>query len=534
MARIRRKRTARDGGMSPFTVGVIALVIVLIGCYFGFTKANPFSNPYELHATFETASNLKPNSPVRIAGVDVGKVTDVEPFKNGQQVQAKVTMEIQDKGLPIHSDAQLKVRPRIFLEGNYFVDMKPGSPAAPKLNSGGTIPPTQTAGPVQFGDLLAALQKNTREDLQTFLYEYSKGLDQGGAEGFNQSIKYWEAAYKNSSLANQASLGEDPAHDLQRVLKGQASVARALSADEGALQNLVTNFNVTAGAFASQDQALSASIPALRDLLHTAQPALKSLNDSLPSLRAFAREALPGVKSSDPALAASLPFIEQARLLVGPNELRGAVAVLRLYLPSLVKLNDRSVSVLDQGRQLSACTTKELVPFLHERAPEPELPSNNQPIRMQIQHGFPALSGESRLSDGINQYFHIGSVGGAQDVRPGPPPDGGDQPPPHRPDQPCENQELPNLNAPGGPITSFGARGPNRTPAQFAAAVAKAKVQAPRIDKLLQAEQLRAQGKDDQAKALAQKLGVMDLFNKDTAGYAKLKAARAKAKAAGK
>ena len=33
--------------------------------------------------------------------------------------------------------------------------------------------------------------------------------------------------------------------------------------------------------------------------------------------------------------------------------------------------------------------------------------------------------------------------------------DGGFTPPPHRPDQPCEIQEVPNLHAPGGPVLSF-------------------------------------------------------------------------------
>ena len=43
-----------------------------------------------------------------------------------------------------------------------------------------------------------------------FLREYSKGLADGGAEGFNQAIEYWEPAYRNSSLANDATLGQDP------------------------------------------------------------------------------------------------------------------------------------------------------------------------------------------------------------------------------------------------------------------------------------------------------------------------------------
>ena len=34
-------------------------------------------------------------------------------------------MRIDDKGLPIHKDATIQIRPRIFLEGNFFVDVQP-------------------------------------------------------------------------------------------------------------------------------------------------------------------------------------------------------------------------------------------------------------------------------------------------------------------------------------------------------------------------------------------------------------------------
>ena len=125
--RLRRRKHPRDRGMSRFTAGLIAVTLIAVGTYFGFTKANPFANPYRLSAVFETANNLKPNSPVRIAGVDIGKVKSVEALTGGRGA-ARVEMEILDKGLPIHTDAQIKIRPRIFLEGNFFVDIKPGSP----------------------------------------------------------------------------------------------------------------------------------------------------------------------------------------------------------------------------------------------------------------------------------------------------------------------------------------------------------------------------------------------------------------------
>ncbi len=58
------------------------------------------------------------------------------------------------------------MRSRLFLEGNYFVDLHPGRPDSPELDSGATIGPNQTAAPVQFGQVLTALQSETREDLQ--------------------------------------------------------------------------------------------------------------------------------------------------------------------------------------------------------------------------------------------------------------------------------------------------------------------------------------------------------------------------------
>jgi virulence factor Mce-like protein len=449
----RQRRKPQDTGMSPFRAGVIAVVLIVVFSYFGFTKANPFANPYELKAMWANVNNLRPNSPVRIAGVEVGKVTKVDAVEQGQgEGAALVTMEIKKKGLPIREDATVKARTRIFLEGNLFVDLKPGSPSAPEADDGFTIPIQNTSAPVQIGQVLTALQDDTREDLKTLLKEYSKALEGKGAKGFNDSIRYWEDAYKNAALANDATLGQEPTRDLQRVLKGQQRTFAALNTDEEALKGLVTNFNITAGAFAREDVALEASVPALRDTLRAAQPALAALNDSLPSLRAFSVDALPGVRSSAPTLRAGLPFIKQARLLVRRSELRGLAAELRRQVPSLIALSETSIPVLEQARALSACTNNVLVPFIRSRIPNVQGPdangNNNHQVRHQLQRGFVGLSGESRLSDGNNQFFHTSAIPLAPNVQPAPP-TVVDQPPPRRPDVPCETQEPPNLNAPG-------------------------------------------------------------------------------------
>jgi phospholipid/cholesterol/gamma-HCH transport system substrate-binding protein len=440
--------------MSKLRAGILALAVLAVLSYFGFTKANPFANPYELQAVFDNVSNLKPRSPVRIAGVDVGKVMKIDPVTEGDGA-ARVTMELKDKALPIHKDAQLKIRSRIFLEGNFFVDIRPGSPSAPELENGATIPVQQTAAPVQFGQLLSVLQQDVREDLQTFLREYSKGLSGKGARGFNESIRYWEGAYRNSSLANDATLGQEPARDVQRMLRGQARTFRALARDEESLKDLVTDFNTTAAAFAAEDAALERAVPALRDVVVRGRPALASLDAALPTLRAFARDALPGTRSSKPTLELAIPFIRQARRLVSRAELRGAARELRLYMPALVSLNVRSVDISSEGRQLSACTNEVLVPFVQDRIPAHEEGNKDQQVRFQLQRTLPGLSGESRLSDPNGSAFHAQNVPNPMRVQPAPPLNI-NQPPPRRPDVPCETQEKPNLAAPDVATSELG------------------------------------------------------------------------------
>ena len=137
-------------------VGLMAAIVCVLIGYFGFTKDIPFTQGYRLKAQFESANSIRPNSPVRIAGVEVGKVKSVEPLEGTNA--AVLVLELKDTALPIHADATAKIRPRIFLEGNFFVDLKPGSPGAPQLDSGDMIKITQTATPVQLDQVLTSLQ----------------------------------------------------------------------------------------------------------------------------------------------------------------------------------------------------------------------------------------------------------------------------------------------------------------------------------------------------------------------------------------
>ena len=77
----------------------------------------------------------------------------------------------------------MKIRPRIFLEGNFFVDLTPGTPGAPELDDGDTITVTQTSTPVQLDQVLTALQSDTRQDLRDVLEGLGTALSSKPSRG---------------------------------------------------------------------------------------------------------------------------------------------------------------------------------------------------------------------------------------------------------------------------------------------------------------------------------------------------------------
>jgi virulence factor Mce-like protein len=276
-------------GANPLAVGSIVLILVAIGTYFGFTKHVPFTHGFRVNAVFQQANSIRKNSPVRIAGVNVGKVKKIER-QDGTDA-AVVTMEIDDKGLPIHKDATLKIRPRIFLEGNFFVDLKPGTPSAPTISDDDTIPVTQTATPVQLDQVLTALQSDSRESLQDVLQSFGTALtakptpaedaDQdpavrgkNAAQALNGALKTGGDALRGLAIVNDATLGTRP-HDLGRLIAGLGTVSHALDRDEGALQGFVSNFNTTMAAFASRSTELRRSIGLLAPTLEHAVALLR-------------------------------------------------------------------------------------------------------------------------------------------------------------------------------------------------------------------------------------------------------------------
>jgi virulence factor Mce-like protein len=454
--------------------GLILVILAVVVTYFGFTKAIPFKHHFEIKAQFADATNLRKGSFVRIGGVNVGRVMSIDPLGH-DQTGAVATLRIDDNGRPIHKDATLRIRPNIFLEGNTFVDVKPGTPSAATLGDGDTIAARQTSTYVSIGQILTALQANDRSNLQVLLQELSKGLSDGGGLGYNRSIQYWKNAFQGSAIVNDATTGVLP-HDLSNYLKQSGTVAGALDANPDALKNFITDFNTTAAAFAREQSNLEQTVAELPRTLRAAQPALAALNAAFPPLRRLVVDFRPAVRSSGPALDASLPFVRQARGLVSRPELRGLVADLRPLVPDLARLTNNSIPLYRQVRLASSCQNNVILPWSNSTLPDPNFPSRG-PVFEEGVKGLPGLAQESRSGDANGQWARVLASNGVTTYALGQAANGAQQfghtnfpllgvnppkatRPPSRYDVPCETQQSPdlrtNVGAPPQAVASSG------------------------------------------------------------------------------
>ncbi len=474
--RIRRHRPR----VSNFAGGLIGLVVIAAACYLIFGGTIPFSgSPFVLKAVFTTETQLHIPSPVRIAGVDVGEVVSVKHL-SGDTSAGLVTMDIDKNGLPIHADATAQIRSRIFLEGNFYVDLSPGTPSARALSSGAILPAANTAGPVQLDRVLAALTSDARSNLQTLLQGLGATLDTSGTsaqnasqdvivrgltggQALNKSLQYSAGAFRGSAIVNEALLGLKP-NDLSKAVQGNEQVFRGFAASGQQLASLVHTFNATMATLASRQQDLSQTIALLPPLLRRTNSADTALDASFAPTQQFARELVPGVKQLGPTIDAALPWIAQSTALVSKSELGGLLTNLTPAVQNTASTISATKSLLSSADQLARCFTHNLIPAGNEFIQDPPNTTGLQ-VYQELFQSAVGIAGASQNFDGNGRYVRGSAGGGATQVQTpsipnlGPlygnaviPPLGtrpayAGAPPPLRRDVACYKNPVPNLNA---------------------------------------------------------------------------------------
>ena len=147
--------------LAIFTVFTILITFALASII---GKLSPFDDTYQVKAVFTDATGILNGDPVKIAGVDVGKVVSFE-VKEGQAI---ITMELsRATELPDNVTAEIKFRN---LLGQRILNLlEPDSPSSTALEEGDTIPVENTHPAldlsVVFNNLRPLIQSTDPEEI---------------------------------------------------------------------------------------------------------------------------------------------------------------------------------------------------------------------------------------------------------------------------------------------------------------------------------------------------------------------------------
>lgn len=139
---------------------------------------------YKLYFIFKDVQGLRSKSPIKIAGVEIGRVEKIELTEGQAKVVAKI-----DNDVAIYENARVRVR-LIGLIGSQFLDLQPGSPEKKRLNDGDIL----------YGDIARSFS-----DLMDKLADLVEGKD--GKGGVGDDLKTTFANLRSVSDSLNAAIG---------------------------------------------------------------------------------------------------------------------------------------------------------------------------------------------------------------------------------------------------------------------------------------------------------------------------------------
>lgn len=330
---------------------------ILLFLWVTFGGPTPFrAKPYQIKVPFNEATQLAEQSDVRISGVNVGKVQNIELAPNGHQALA--TVDIDDKYAPLPESTRAILRTKTLL-GETYIELTPGSRNGPRLADGGTVPEANVAESVQLDEIFRTFNPETRAAFQNWMQEAAVAIN-GQGQSLSYALGEFEPAFTEFEKLFRIL-------DTQRVAVGQlfrngAATFRALRGREGQLASLIQNSNAVFQTTARRDhdiEALFRAFPTFLDeskltlnrlkgfslkadpLMRQLVPAAEQLSPTLISIAKLAPEAKALFEGLVPVIAHATTGFPAARKLLRddfPPLLRAAEPFLRNLNPILVGL----------------------------------------------------------------------------------------------------------------------------------------------------------------------------------------------------
>jgi phospholipid/cholesterol/gamma-HCH transport system substrate-binding protein len=279
------------------------------------------AKPKQIAIELPNAQAVQPGQgqTVRVAGVEVGRIADVE-LEDGIAV-VKLDIKTEYENL-IRRDATVLLRPKTALK-DMFLEVNPGT--GKPVPEGGRIQVANSLPDIDPDEVYAALDADTRPYLKLLVAGAGKGLRDRG-DDLREVFRRFEPIHRDLARVTKASAKRRGA--LKTLIHDYGLLMTELGKHPQDLRRLVTASRTVFDELADEDTAISASVAQLPGSLRASERALTQvqqfapvLQSSLESLRKPIRKlpatneaVIPFLRETEPVIRTQIrPFVRAAR-----------------------------------------------------------------------------------------------------------------------------------------------------------------------------------------------------------------------------
>jgi phospholipid/cholesterol/gamma-HCH transport system substrate-binding protein len=310
-------------GLALLGIGVGVYILSQQDLRFPLVEQTP--KRIEIELTNAQAVQPGQGQTVRVAGVEVGRIADVE-VEDGIAVVA-LDIEPEYENL-IREDATALLRPKTALK-DMFVEVDPGR--GEPVPEEGRITAANTLPDVDPDEIYSALDADTRPYLKLLVAGAGKGLD-GRGDDLREVLRRFEPIHRDLAKVTRATARRRDA--LKRLIHDYGLLMTEVGSHPQELRRLVTASRSVFDALAAEDTAISESVARLPGSLRATERALANVREFAPVLRSSLESLRPPIRKLDETNEAVIPFLRETEPVLR-TEIRPFVRAARPWTDDL-------------------------------------------------------------------------------------------------------------------------------------------------------------------------------------------------------
>ena len=303
---VSRKTVASGVKLAIFTVVSVLVTGVLVAIMgrFGFGETVQYS------AIFENASLVESGDDVRVAGVVLGQVEEVEIFDTDQ---ARVTFSIAED-LPITDTSRVEIR-YLNLVGDRYVTVVKGAGEGERLEEGATIPVERTTPALNL----------------TALYN-----------GFAPLFSALEPADINALSLNLIKVLQGEGGTIESLMAHTASLTTTVANRDKLVGEVISNLNELLGTVDSKHEELTTLIQELRRWVGGLAEDRVQIGRSVVSISSFTRSLAGLLTEGRPLLKADIAELRRLATVLDRPDTSAVLKQILRDLPEMLEDQTRT------------------------------------------------------------------------------------------------------------------------------------------------------------------------------------------------